>query len=434
MANKIFKRDYYLSQMMDASSHSKILVVTGLRKVGKSTLAKDLFLPEYQRNHGIAKECIIHENISAWRKEDRTLSRLQGILDRIKGGPRYLVCLDEIQMMEGDYQDYLKRIALNEDVVICLTGSNSRGLSSDIAKGFGDHAFPIPVYPLSYGEILSISPEYPFELYFNYGGLPDIVNLFNSNADDISRKNYLESVFKNTYIKDIYDRDKSLMKLGKGKVESTLAHFSSNLTTEISIKKTIQGIYEDFKKKQKRVMSKQDEADILAALTGLIDDYEESYLVYVFEEDKVNLADEKDNPFKEQRKLYIADQGLLHHLSSGSVKLRTNLLENLIYLELKHAGHESRGLDLSYEEGGTTINGQVDFAFTNEHGLNVYIQAVYDFTDANFDREINSLAALPDGRKLIVFRENHLISKTLPDNIRAVSIEDFCRNVGEMLQ
>ena len=43
MDQKIFERDHYLNQLLVASAHSDILVVTGLRKAGKSTLAKDLF-------------------------------------------------------------------------------------------------------------------------------------------------------------------------------------------------------------------------------------------------------------------------------------------------------------------------------------------------------------------------------------------------------
>ena len=48
MAMKIFKRDFYVSQLLVASQHHRILIVTGLRKVGKSTLIKELFLPKYK--------------------------------------------------------------------------------------------------------------------------------------------------------------------------------------------------------------------------------------------------------------------------------------------------------------------------------------------------------------------------------------------------
>lgn len=48
MAMKIFKRDFYVSQLSVASQHHRILIATGLRKVGKSTLIKELFLPKYK--------------------------------------------------------------------------------------------------------------------------------------------------------------------------------------------------------------------------------------------------------------------------------------------------------------------------------------------------------------------------------------------------
>lgn len=433
MTKKIFDRDRYVSELFVGSDHSDILVITGLRKVGKSTLMRDLFIPKCKSKMGIPNNHVIEENISSWKKEDRTLVHLQDKLEQaFRDNSKYLIFLDEVQMLEGDYPDYLKSLALNKNVLLCLTGSNSHGLSSDIADAFGDKAFPIQVFPLSYQEILGIYPEYPFDLYYNYGGLPDIVKMLEAAAGDESRRNYLDDILDKTYIRDIYNHDSSLAKLGQDKIKNVLAHFSANMTTEISIKKTIQTICEDFQKSRKRVLTLEKKSDVALAFENLISDYEKSYLTYIFEEDRQDFTSGEPASYKERRKLYIADQGLLHQLSSGTAKLNENLLENLVYLELRHVGLKPRGLDLTFEKGGHPKNGQVDFTSQTDRGTNIYIQAVHTLTDLNFDREIDPLLAAGEGRKVIVFRENRLLSKTLPEGVTALNIMDFCLGIEDL--
>lgn len=431
MDQKIFERDHYLNQLLVASAHSDILVVTGLRKAGKSTLAKDLFLPRFRKEKFIDGSHLISENVSAWKKEERTLERLEEILDSgIKDDSRHLVFLDEIQLISGDYPSYLRSLALRKNVLLLLTGSNSHGLSSDIAEAFGDDAFPIPVYPLTYAEILEVSPDYPFDLYFRYGGLPDIVNMLQSGAGEDSRSNYLDDVLDKIYFKDIYGHDPSLSCLGEDKVRGVLAHFACFLTTEISVRKSIQTFCEDFQKSRKRLLGYEERSLVREAFANLISDYEKSYLAYLFEEDGYDLIEKKDADYKEARKLYIADQGLLYRLSAGSSKLNENLLENLVYLELRRAGFRPRGLEVSFLKEGLLKRGQVDFAFQNSSLENVYIQVVYNFGNLNFDREVSSLLALGEGRKILIYREESLLGLIVPEGIEAVSIHDFCLRVA----
>lgn len=92
MGKKIFDRDYYLSQMLVATTHSDILIVTGLRKVGKSTLVKDLFLPKYIALNNIHKSQ--SENISSWKKENRTLEHLEKVVTlKIRDDLKHIIFL-----------------------------------------------------------------------------------------------------------------------------------------------------------------------------------------------------------------------------------------------------------------------------------------------------------------------------------------------------
>lgn len=428
MDDEFFKRDHYVSQLLVGATLNSILVVTGLRRVGKSTLLNDLFLPRCQAELRIPDDHLIKENVSTWEQKDRTVPYLREMVERrIRDGGKHLLILDEVQMIDGNYPEYLRSLALKKNVLICLTGSNSHGLSTDIADSFGDAAFPIHLFPLNYREILAIRPEYPFDLYYGYGGLPAMIKL-PEEADD-ARKNYLDDVLDKTYVRDIYSHDQSLEKLGEDKIKGVLRHFAENLTTEISLKKTIREIFGDFEKSRKSFLTQEEKLNLGIAFNNLVPDYEKSYLVHVFEESRRDLANDEPSSYKEQKKLYIADQGLLHQLSLGSGKLNANLLENLVYLELRRAGYRPTGLDLAFEKGGELRNGRVDFLFQNDHGTNFYIQTVHSFSDMNMDREIDPLLALPDGEKLVIFRENNLFAKEAPENVKVIGIEEFCRNV-----
>lgn len=101
----------------------------------------------------------------------------------------------------------------------------------------------------------------------------------------------------------------------------------------------------------------------------------------------------------------------------------------MIYLELRHIGLKPKGLDLSFEKDGVIKNGQVDFVCQSDKGMTIYIQAVYSFTDFNFERETDSLVALPEGNKYVVFFEKRLFSRTLPSNVIALNIKEFCKDI-----
>ena len=87
-----------------------------------------------------------------------------------------------------------------------VTGSNSRFLSKDVITEFRGRGDEIKLYPLSISELWEAMPQLGWEqvwqLYMTYGGLPLTV-LTESTSE---KANYLKSLFKETYIKDIKER------------------------------------------------------------------------------------------------------------------------------------------------------------------------------------------------------------------------------------
>lgn len=89
---------------------------------------------------------------------------------------------------------------------IYITGSNSKMLSSDLLTQFRDRGDQVHVNPLSFAEVYELFDDKSeaFEHYFVYGGMPHIYKLQN----DEQKSHYLKQLFKQTYIKDILERNK----------------------------------------------------------------------------------------------------------------------------------------------------------------------------------------------------------------------------------
>ena len=90
---------------------------------------------------------------------------------------------------------------------VYVTGSNSKGLSRDIATEFRGRATQIHVYPLSFKEFYAYiggDERKALEKYMLYGGMPRILFF----SDDTDKKRYLTSLYEELYVKDIIERNK----------------------------------------------------------------------------------------------------------------------------------------------------------------------------------------------------------------------------------
>lgn len=118
----------------------------------------------------------------------------------------YYILLDEVQMME-DFVDAMNSFLHMKHVDVYVTGRNSKFLSKDIVTEFRGRGDEIRVYPLSFSEFYS-SDIYDhftdaFKDSYTFGGLPYILECH----DDLEKADYLKQLFKETYIKDIMERN-----------------------------------------------------------------------------------------------------------------------------------------------------------------------------------------------------------------------------------
>lgn len=105
------------------------------------------------------------------------------------------------------FYDVLNELVDNTALDIYVTGSNSKMLSSDVLTEFRGRGDEVKVYPLSFREFYSYrggDKKEALDEYLLYGGFPLVL----SRETPESKSAYLDSLYKETYLKDILARNR----------------------------------------------------------------------------------------------------------------------------------------------------------------------------------------------------------------------------------
>ena len=131
---------------------------------------------------------------------------------------QFYLFVDEVQMtqtvadtengnIEITIYDMLNELKAYKNLDVYVTGSNSKGLSSDIATEFRGRATQIHVYPLSFKEyylFVGGDKRKALDNFMLYGGMPRILTM----QDNDGKKAYLSALYDELYMKDIVERNK----------------------------------------------------------------------------------------------------------------------------------------------------------------------------------------------------------------------------------
>ncbi len=112
----------------------------------------------------------------------------------------------------------LNELKAYQNLDVYVTGSNSKGLSKDIATEFRGRATQIHIFPLSFEEFYSYTggdERKALETYMLYGGMPRLLTL----TDDKDKKDYLSSLYSELYVTDIAN---ALTSIKNEKINATL--------------------------------------------------------------------------------------------------------------------------------------------------------------------------------------------------------------------
>jgi hypothetical protein len=372
---KSFNRATYEDEIEKKATTKEIIFVKGVRRSGKSTILRNHI--ENLMAQGVSKKQILFVNL----EDPRFAPYLSlALLEEIKEAYLYYldpkekpyIFLDEVQNVEGFEKWLLKEYEL-ETSYLFATGSNSKLLSKEIGSSLSGRYLGVEVSPLSFSEFLAfkglnISSPYElltqkpkverlFEEFMTYGGFPQVVLTEDVSLKEAELKSYFDSIL----LRDIVARYK-------------LNDFRSLEKLSILLLSSIANPMSLTKIKNKLAVSFE--------MTNRYVEYlENTYMIQTIPLFDWSLQKQFSNP----RKVYSVDTGLSKRVSFEVGKRTGDLLENIVYLELKRRFEE-----IYYFK--TAQNYEVDFLVKQREKITHLIQVSLTLEDEKTKkRELRAL-------------------------------------------
>lgn len=167
----------------DTVTLKQIVSITGLRRVGKSTLVKQVIaklLAQHEKRHAIFYFSFDQPAI------EETTATLERLLETymkhvLHAKPHAIqkawIFLDEIQLIPY-WQDIIKRYYdINQNIKFVVTGSASLSIVSRSRESLAGRIFERRLPPLTYTEYQAFTGNHDFLTYLTFGQFPELTNL-----------------------------------------------------------------------------------------------------------------------------------------------------------------------------------------------------------------------------------------------------------------
>lgn len=333
-----------LQILPETTSH--VLIVSGIRRCGKSTLLFQLLNNRYPN--------AFYLNFDDPRLYDFEIDDFVKLDEIIREGGSSVLMFDEIQLVSG-WERYVRQ-KLDESFQLFVTGSNASLLSKELGSSLTGRHITQELFPFSYTEYCQFheinSGSEATMSFIQDGGFPEYQK---HKRDEI-----LTSLLDDIIIRDIavrYNiRDvKTLQRL--------TMYLLSNIGTRVSGNKL------------KATFGISSATTVLEYFSHL----ELSYLLTFVPMFDYSLKKQNVNP----RKVYAIDTGLLEVATPNFTKDTGRKLENLVFLTLRR-----NSKDIYYFSG----KGECDFLIVEKGIVAKAIQVCSDLNPDNLKREISGLA------------------------------------------
>lgn len=349
----MFQRDIY-TELLAHLSKKQVTVITGMRRVGKSTAVRYLLANAKHKNH-LYLDCERVEIRVILGRSDYEGIKEELELMGIDFSKPSLIAIDEIQLVEN-LPSVIKYLYDTYGIKFLVTGSSSYYLKNTFSESLAGRKRIFEMYPLSFKEFLEFKGVWittfekykwqPYKTawynkakdwydeYIAYGGFPEVV--LEENKED--KKDLLRDII-NSYIElDVklladFTVSEELYKLVK-----LLAARSGNKVDYTKLS-TVAGI-----NRQK-----------IAAYMQLL---EQTYLIYQLTPFTKNI----DKEISQQKKLYFADNGILNVMAENQLSAG-QVFENSIAAQLKPLG----SLQFYQRKSGQ----EIDFIFKRDTAIEV---------------------------------------------------------------
>ena len=329
MTNNIsfIERQIYI-KIRDHLKYKEITVITGMRRVGKTTIVNKLLEDIESENKAYFDlEKITNRIIFEEKNYDNIISLIEKET-KISFKEKTYIAIDEIQL-SPNIASVLKYLYDHYDIKFIVTGSSSFYIKNLFTESLAGRKMIFEVYPLNFSEFLEfkrikygkdgdfLDNKFSFQEYeklklfydefIEYGGFPEVVL---ANDFEYKRKKILEII--NTYVNlDI----------------ASISDFKEDRETYSLIKMLASRVGSRIDNSKLSILSGLSRDDI----TNYLDFFEETYLISRIPVFTTN----NDREIVKAKKLYFIDTGIanvLADLSSGAK------FENTVFNQLRHFG------------------------------------------------------------------------------------------------
>lgn len=314
----------------------QVVVITGLRRVGKSTLLAQIAAKHLQDDYyyvSFEDERLINFQASQFDMMYETLVSLRG--------EKKIFLLDEVQNIP-EWERFVRRFH-DQGFKFFVTGSNASLLSRELGTRLTGRSVRVELFPFSFAEYLKFkkkSSTLPktvttkqkgilnklLEEYLATGGIPDALKYPDL---DIHQTLYDDVLYRDIATRYKIDNVKSLRELA--------FYLSSNSASLASFNKIKQHL---------RLGS----VNTVSKYVGYL---EESWLIFILNKHAYSVKEQQIA----SKKIYGVDTGMINSVGFSFSKNTGRLLENLVYLQLRRKNPSQR--DLYYLK--TSQGHEIDF-------------------------------------------------------------------------
>ncbi len=323
----------------------KIVIVSGVRRCGKSTIIQQKLLKTDQA---------IYLNFEDPRLINFTLddfNRLESIAEETGIN---LLLLDEIQNI--DQWERYARTANEKGIQMYITGSNASMLSRELGTRLTGRYKQIELFPFSYNEFLTFfnleRKQESFKQYFELGGFPE----FLEEKDN----DYLRTLLRDIITRDIAVRRKIA---NENQLVRLAVHLLSNTGKEFSYNN----------------ISKILEIKSVRTVIDYCDYLRESYLVDFIPLYSSSIKKQLVNP----KRSYSIDPVFAKANSLSFSEDLGRRLENFVFNKLRRSFSE-----IFYFKD---TNSECDFLIKQNERIVQVVQVCWEINNENMNREINGI-------------------------------------------
>lgn len=379
-------RDKYVYELSKYLEMKHVLILKGVRRCGKTTIAKQLMKILLKKKR--KKKQILYVNFEDMNFADKLQIQLlddilNAYLEHTKNKEKIYCFFDEIQRIPNWERWIRTKYDLNQNIKFIVTGSSAYLLDKELSTLLTGRNISFEILPLSFKEFKIFNKKGKIEEYMKFGGFPEVV-LEKSEERKIT---LLNQYFVDIIHRDIVDRysirnANELIGIAKYLVSTPGSKVSVNKLSKVfGVTKNTIALYINY----------------------MVDAY------LLLEVRFFSFSAKVKYDVTRLPKYYVIDNGLINITTMNFFKNMGQLYENTILLHL----YKIKGKleDVMY---WSDSNSEVDFVIKNK-AINVTA------TDKISDREWNGLEEFQKKHKQFL---PFLVTKSITkDNM--ISINDF---------